>query len=217
MIRRIFWLFIGLVCLICSSLALVPILGNSVEANVTENSSRTVYVKRGSRYVYVNKNGYEQKKTRTEYTYSYEFTINGEKYTGSSSEYEQIHKKGGKVTVYYLPFYPKIHSSMNPNHLYILCGICLLCGIVIIRSSFTGRRPAIEIGNNVFAAGPKYPTANEIASINKQIATQSQTQYQPQQIQSPNNSNQSAYSFCPKCGSALASGYAFCPKCGFKI
>ena len=133
--------FIALVCFFCSLLGLVPILGNSVQATITENSSRVVNVKRAGRQVYVNKNGYEQPMTRTEYTYSYEFSLNGEKYTGSSSEIIQEHKKGGSVTVYYLPFYPKIHSSMNPKHLYILCGICLLCGIVIMRSVFTGRRP----------------------------------------------------------------------------
>jgi hypothetical protein len=209
-------------------LALVPILGNKTEALVTENSSRTVNVRRGGRQVYVDKNGYEVQKTRTEYTYSYEFLVNGEKYTGSSSEYEQTHKKGGKVTVYYLPFYPKIHSSMKPIYLYFLCGICFLSGLVLMRSVFTGRRPEINIGgrNNGFAFGPKYPSNNAVQSVlqnqNPQpmqqfVPVQSQTIPQPQQFQQiPSNSNTNGYSFCPKCGSPLGAGYAFCPKCGCK-
>ena len=230
MLRRIFWFFIALVCFICSLLALVPIFGSNTEALVTENSSRTVNVRRGGRQVYENKNGYEVQKTRKEYTYSYEFTINGEKYTGSSSEYEQTHKKGGKVTVYYLPFYPKIHSSMKPSHLYFLCGICFLCGIVIMGSVFTGRRPEINIGGgNAFVSGPLYPTGttrqNRATTSNPQpvqqfIQPQPQPIQQIQQIQQvqqlQNNSSSNGYAFCPKCGSALGSGYAFCPKCGFK-
>ena len=228
MISRIFWFLIGLVCFICSFLAFVPILGNSVEAIVTENSSRIVNVRRGGRQVYEDKNGYEVHKTRTEYTYSYEFTINGEKYTGSSSEYEQTHKKGGKVTVYYLPFYPKIHSSMKPIYLYFLCGICFLSGLVLMRSVFTGRRPEINIGGryNGFAFGPKYPSNNAVQSVlqnqNPQpmqqfVPVQSQTIPQIQQFQQiPSNLNTNGYSFCPKCGSPLGAGFSFCPKCGFK-
>ena len=219
MIRRIFWFLIGLVCLICSLLAFVPILGNSVEAIVTENSSRIVNVRRGGRQVYVDKDGYEQKKTRTEYTYSYEFFINGEKYTGNSSEYEQTHKKGGKVTVYYLPFYPKIHSSMKPTYLYFLCGICFLSGLVLMRSAFSGRRAEINIGgrNNVLDFGPKYPTGNAVqnrSQIQNPLPVQQIVQ-QPQQM--VNAANPSGYSFCPKCGTALGVGYAFCPKCGCKF
>ncbi len=229
MLRKIFWFFIAIVCFLCSLLALVPIFGNKTEALVTENSSRTVNVRRGGRQVYENKNGYEVHKTRTEYTYSYEFTINGEKYTGSSSEYEQTHKKGGKVTVYYLPFYPKIHSSMKPIYLYFLCGICFLCGLVLMRSVFTGRRPEINIGgrNNGFTTGPTYPSNNAIQSVlqnhNPQpmqqfVPVQQQTIPQTQQFQQvTSNSNTNGYSFCPKCGSPLGSGYAFCPKCGCKF
>ncbi len=220
MLRRIFWFFIALVCLLCSLLALVPIFGNKTEALVTENSSRTVNVRRGGRQVYVDKNGYEIPKTRTEYTYSYEFTINGEKYTGSSSEYEQTHKKGGKVTVYYVPFYPKIHSSMKPIYLYFLCGLCFLSGLVLMRSVFTGRRPEINIGGqNSSVFGPKYPTVNT-AQINAPIPN---PQPMPQVVQQPlpqqmvNAVNPNGYSFCPKCGTPLGAGYAFCPKCGCKF
>ena len=230
MISRIFWFLIGLVCFICSFLAFVPILGNSVEAIVTENSSRIVNVRRGGRQVYEDKNGYEVHKTRTEYTYSYEFTINGEKYTGSSSEYEQTHKKGGKVTVYYLPFYPKIHSSMKPIYLYFLCGICFLSGLVLMRSVFSGRRPEINIGgrNNVLDFGPKYPTG--VTTQNRfavaptpqpvhQAVQQPMPQSVPQVIQQSqqNIPNPSAFAFCPKCGNPLAANYVFCPKCGYKI
>ncbi len=220
MIRRIFWFFIALVCLLCSLLALVPIFGNKTEALVTENSSRTVNVRRGGRQVYVDKNGYEIQKTRTEYTYSYEFTINGEKYTGSSSEYEQTHKKGGKVTVYYVPFYPKIHSSMKPIYLYFLCGLCFLSGLVLMRSVFTGRRPEINIGGqNASVFGPINPTVNT-AQINAPIPN---PQPMPQVVQQPlpqqmvNAVNPNGYSFCPKCGTPLGAGYAFCPKCGCKF
>ena len=218
MISRIFWFLIGLVCLICSLLAFVPILGNSVEANVTENSSRIVNVRRGGRQVYVDKDGYEQKKTRTEYTYSYEFFINGEKYTGSSSEYEQTHKKGGKVTVYYLPFYPKIHSSMKPIYLYFLCGICFLSGILLIRSSFSGRRPELNIGSrNAFVSGPIYPTGNAVQNRPQMQNPQPVQQIVQQPQQMANATNPNGYAFCPKCGSALGVGYAFCPKCGCKF
>ena len=223
MLTRIFWFLIGLVCLICSLLALVPIFGSSVEGNVTENSSRIVNVRRGGRQVYENKNGYEIQKTRKEYTYSYEFTVNGEKYTGSTSEYEQTHKKGGKVTVYYLPFYPKIHSSMKPIYLYFLCGICFLSGLLLIRSSFSGRRPEINIGGrNSLVSGPIYPTVttsqNRVTTSNPQPVQQYiQPVQQVQQVQQiQNNAGSNGYAFCPKCGSALGLGFAFCPKCGFK-
>ncbi len=228
MLTRIFWFLVALVCLLCSLVGIVPIVGKSTEALVTENSSRTVNVRRGGRQVYVNKNGYEVQKTRTEYTYSYEFFVNGEKYTGSFSEYEQIHKKGGKVTVYYLPFYPKIHSSMNPYLLYFLSGICFLSGIVLMRSSISGRRPEINIGgrNNVFTSGPKYPSNNAVQSVLQNQNPQPMQQFVPiqpqivpqtQQFQQiPSNSNTNGYAFCPKCGSPLGAGYAFCPKCGCK-
>lgn len=224
MLRKIFWFFIAIVCLLCSLLALVPIFGNKTEALVTENSSRTVNVRRGGRQVYVNKNGYEVQKTRTEYTYSYEFFVNGEKYTGSFSEYKQDHKKGGRVTVYYLPFYPKIHSSMNPNHLYFLSGICLICGLVMMRSSFSGRRPEINIGGRNVDYSPNYSGNNAVQNVSQNqihqpmpqfVSAQNQTIHQTQVMQ--NNTNANSYSFCPKCGSPLGAGYAFCPKCGCKF
>ena len=219
MLRKIFCFFIAIVCLLCSLLALVPIFGNKTEALVTENSSRTVNVRRGGRQVYEDKNGYEVHKTRTEYTYSYEFTINGEKYTGSSSEYEQTHKKGGKVTVYYLPFYPKIHSSMKPIYLYFLCGICFLSGLVLMRSAFYGRRAEINIGgrNNVLDFGPKYPTGNAVQNRHQTQNPQPVLQIVPQPQQIVNAVNSNGYSFCPKCGTGLGVGYAFCPKCGCKF
>ena len=224
MITRIFWFLVAVVCLLCSLVGLVPIVGKSTEALVTENSSRIVNVKRGGRQVYINKNGYEMPKTRTEYTFSYEFSVNGEKYTGSFSEYKQIHKKGGKVTVYYLPFYPKIHSSMNPNHLYFLSGICLICGLVMMRSAISGRRPEINIGGRNVDYSPKYSSNNAVQNVSQNqppqpmqqfVAGQSQTIPQNQLIQ--NNTNPNSYSFCPKCGSPLGVGYAFCPKCGCKF
>ncbi len=231
MLRKIFVFFIALICLLCSLLGLIPIIGNSVQATITENSSRIVNVKRAGRQVYVNKNGFEQPKTRTEYTYSYEFSVNGEKYTGCFSEIKQEHKKGDSITVYYLPFYPKIHSSMKPIHLYVLCGICLLSGILIMRSVFTGRRPEINIGSgNALNLGPKYPTNTSVPQkqniIQNPQPVQQIIQTQPQSFQQAaqtvkqtqnNTSNPSGYAFCPKCGTAVGSDFAFCMKCGYKL
>lgn len=240
--RFLFFVF-GIICLLCSLFAFVPIVGTNIEATVTENSQREVHAKRGGDFLYTKKNNVVKPKMKTEYTYSYEFTVNGEKYTGSSTENELIHKKGGKVTVYYLPFYPKIHTSIQKNHLFILCGICFICGLVLLRSSFTGRRPAINIGgggNDIYHQdwGPKYPNASAIASVKNQIATPQPVQPQPQQIyqqpvqpqpqqiyqqpqqqivQQQNSIKPSEYAFCPKCGTPLTGGYAFCPKCGLKL
>ena len=229
-LNRILFFVFGIICLLCSLFALVPIVGTNIEATVTENSQREVHAKRGGDYLYTKKNGVVQAKMKTEYTYSYEFTLNGEKYTGSSTEAQLIHKKGGKVTVYYLPFYPKINTSMPKNTLYILCGICLIAGIALLRSSLTGRRPAIVIGgsgNDIHHQdwfGPKYPKASEVASVKNQIATSQPVQnqipsqqVQPQQVPQQNNIKPSDYAFCPKCGTPLGSGYAFCPKCGLRL
>ena len=222
MLSRIFWFFIALVCLFCSLFAFVPILGKCVDATVTENSSHIVYVKRAGRLVYVNKNGYEQPKTRTEYNYTYEFFLNGEKITGTGTELELIHKKGNTVKVYYLPFYPKIHTSTKPINIYLLSGISFLCGIVLMRSVFTGRRPEINLG-------PKYSAYNQAQFVSQNqnpqpvqqyIPPQQQTFPQVQQIQQvpqiQNTGNSNGYAFCPKCGSPLGSGFSFCPKCGCK-
>lgn len=219
-LNRIIYFIFAILCLICSLLAFVPIFGCSIEANITENSQREVHAKRAGEFLYTKKNGVIQAKKVTEYTFSYEFTLNGEKYTGSSTETKLIHKKGGTVTVYYLPFYPKIHTSIPKNTLFIICGICFICGIVLLRSTFTGRRPAIVVGGRgALDFGPKCPTANEVASVRNQIATPQP--FPQQQIQQPvqqfNNIKPSEYAFCPKCGTPLTGGYAFCPKCGLKL
>ncbi len=225
--RFLFFVF-AIICLLCSLLALVPIFGSNIEAHITENSSREVQVRRGRYGVYTKKNGVEQPKMKTEYLYSYEFTLNGVKYTGSSTEQKLVHKKGGKVTVYYLPFYPKINTSMEKTTLFILCGFCFISGIVLLRSSFTGRRPAIEIGGRgALDFGPKGPTAKEVAAVRNQMAVSQPMpvqpqqvqpqQIQPQQIQQQNYIKPSEYAFCPKCGTPLTAGYAFCPKCGLKL
>ena len=234
MLRRIFNFFVALVCFFCSSLGLVPVLGGKTEAHITDNSSRIVNVERNGRQVYVrNKNGYEKPMTKTEYTYSYEFSVNGEKFTGESYEDIPVHKKGGTTTVYYIPFYPKIHTDMKPIKLYGLCGLCFLCGLVFLRSAITGRRAAINIGgsDSMINFGPKNPTLNpadypapvqnpqpvqQIIQPQPQQFVQTQQIIQPQPQQMVNAANPKGYSFCPKCGTALGVGYAFCPKCGFK-
>ena len=229
MLRRLLFFIFSIICLLCSLLALVPIFGSNIEATVTENSERQVHAKRAGEFVYTKKNGVVQAKMKTEYLYSYEFTLNGEKFTGSSTETKQIHKKGGKVTVYYLPFYPKINTSMEKTTLFILCGICFIAGIVLLISSITGRRAEIVIGghaNDIYHQdwGPKYPSANSVASVKEQIATPQPVQpqiqpqiIQPQQVQQTNVIKPSDYAFCPKCGTPLAGGYAFCPKCGLRL
>ena len=229
MFTRIIYFIFAIICFICSLFAFVPVFGNSIEAIVTENSNREVQVKRGGKFVYTKNKGIEQPKMRTEYIYSYEFTINGEKFTGSGTEYEFNHKKGSKITVYYLPFYPKIHTSIQRNHLFLFCGILFIASIVLLKSSITGRRAEIVIGgraNDIYHQdwGPKYPSADSVASVKEQIATPQpvQPQIQPQiiqlqQVQQQNIIKPSEYAFCPKCGTPLTSGYAFCPKCGLRL
>ena len=104
-----------------------------------------------------------------------------------------------------------------------------IASIVLLKSSITGRRAEIVIGgraNDIYHQdwGPKYPSADSVASVKEQIATPQpvQPQIQPQiiqlqQVQQQNIIKPSEYAFCPKCGTPLTSGYAFCPKCGLRL
>ncbi|MBP5467834.1 MAG: zinc ribbon domain-containing protein [Candidatus Riflebacteria bacterium] len=112
----------------------------------------------------------------------------------------------------------------------MFCGILFIASIVLFKSSITGRRAEIVIGgraNDIYHQdwGPKYPSADSVASVKEQIATPQPVQpqiqpliIQPQPIIQPQNTiNPANYAFCPKCGTQLGTGYAFCPKCGFKF
>jgi hypothetical protein len=204
---------------------LIGSFGKSVEGIVTETSTKKIYHQRNNeRELYVKKNGTWQKKERIQYNYNYEFTVDGKKYTGNSSEGKLTHTKGSKVTIYYLPNYPQYNTTVEKFYAFLLMAFLWILSYVLMKSTFSGRRPKIQIGSSsLLDFGPKLPKAAALATVNsvsvQNQGTQPASQPVQQQVQTVTQQPQSSnnYAFCPKCGTQLGAGYAFCPKCGFKL